>query len=572
MEEGMMMIQDPFHHAKIYIHKEVANRDAKINELLAQVENCHQQINAMHSEDPLRYMQVKLNQQMGVHQKTRDEMDAMNLEYQNLFAQFIQKNEQYQQLESIIRRNERLVEEADLKTQQCQEMWLQVRHQAERYRKLETELKCDSAMKFKKDKIMKRLADEARCLTSSLNKQREQKQQQQKDAKYEKHLLAEFESKESLLNPMEHDKDLELTLLANHCDKELISKAQTNPFSRCSEGVTPKENLYKNKVHTSKVHSTYSKVQQSYQKELQKVLGLDVPINPFKRETIADNEDNERYQWNHFQIENKAMATTADDVGPTRNNQDFKKDSSHVKTSAAPTSPAIRVIEDDGNSDNGIPEKYKNLPSNVYLNPFKCPNASSLNRNKNNNHNMAQKPNKKRPSKTLIKHHPTTVDSDTQIERPNQHHYSRRTWVQHTNVATNTKNVRPNEHPSSQKTWVKRPNVASNTQIECLNELPAVDSNTWIKRPSNTLKTWVKHPNNNRNPWLKRRGTDNHWQSNNINFKRSKQTDDQQHHQQQQQQQRHEQQQQQFIPNVTEVNGNKFNSSMGGMGGNEGGK
>ena len=185
---------------------------------------------------------------------------------------------------------------------------------------------------------------------------------------------------------------------------------------------------------------------------------------------------------------------------------------------------------------------------------------------------MAQKPNKKRPSKTWnwIKHHPTTVDSDTQIERPNQHHYSRRTWVQHTNVATNTKNVRPNEHPSSQKTWVKRPNVASNTQIECLNEEPAVDSNTWIKRPSNTLKTWVKLPNNNRNPWLKRRGTDNHWQSNNINFKRSKQTDDQQHHQQQQQQ-RHEQQQQQFIPNVTEVNGNKFNSSMGGLGGNEGG-
>ena len=35
----------------------------------------------------------------------------------------------------------------------------------------------------------------------------------------------------------------------------------------------------------------------------------------------------------------------------------------------------------------------------------------------------------KRPAKTWIKHYPTTVDSDTQIERPNQHPYSRRTWV-----------------------------------------------------------------------------------------------------------------------------------------------
>ena len=110
-----MMIQDPFHHAKIYIQNEVANRDAKINELLAQVDTCHQQINTMQREDPLRYMQVELNQQMEAHQRTRGEIHAMNLEYQNLLAQFHQKSEQYQQLESIIRRNERLVEEADLK-------------------------------------------------------------------------------------------------------------------------------------------------------------------------------------------------------------------------------------------------------------------------------------------------------------------------------------------------------------------------------------------------------------------------------------------------------------------------
>ena len=53
--------QNPFYYAKLYLHK-VTNRDAKINELLAQIDNCHQQMNDMQRKDRLFYMQKELNQ------------------------------------------------------------------------------------------------------------------------------------------------------------------------------------------------------------------------------------------------------------------------------------------------------------------------------------------------------------------------------------------------------------------------------------------------------------------------------------------------------------------------------
>ena len=73
--------QNPFHYAKLYLHKEVTNRDAKINELLAQIDNCHQQMNDMQRTDRLFCMQKELNQQKDAHQKTKDEMQAKNQQY-----------------------------------------------------------------------------------------------------------------------------------------------------------------------------------------------------------------------------------------------------------------------------------------------------------------------------------------------------------------------------------------------------------------------------------------------------------------------------------------------------------
>ena len=123
--------QKPFHYAKLHLHKEVTNRDAKINELLAKIDNCHQQMNDMQRKDRLFYMQKELNQQKDAHQKTKDEMQAKNQQYQNLIGQFIKKSQQYQQLEVTLRQNERLVEKAALKSRQCDEMWQQLRQQIE---------------------------------------------------------------------------------------------------------------------------------------------------------------------------------------------------------------------------------------------------------------------------------------------------------------------------------------------------------------------------------------------------------------------------------------------------------
>ena len=125
-------------------------------------------------------------------------------------------------------------------------------------------------------------------------------------------------------------------------------------------------------------------------------------------------------------------------------------------------------VKEDCNDDDGIPEKYRNLPSNVHLNPFKYPKTSS-NRN-NENYNTAQL-NKERPSKT---------------------------WINRPKVVSN--NVHSNEQSTfASKTWIKHPN-----------ERPTA--------ASNTLKTWVKRPNIK--PQLKRRAEDNIWESDSPCFKR----------------------------------------------------
>ena len=354
--------QNPFHYAKLYLHKEVTNRDAKINELLAQINNCHQEMDAMQSKDRLFYMIKELNQQKDAHQKTKDEMHAMNLQYHHLFAQFHQKNEQYQQLEVILKRNEKMIEEAVLKSRQCDEMWIQLSHEAERYRQLESELRRDGAMKFSNDTIIKKLVEETRCLNSRLISQK----QEQRDEQYEKDLL-----KESSRNPFKCD-----DVLVNHCQIEHTSKVHNNPFKKPDLRV-PK-----------------------YEKELQKDLGSDVPINPFKRQLIADDEVKNEKQWNPFKVKKNVNAHV-----DSRNKEEKK------------------VIEESNNYD-GISEKYENLPSNVHLNPFKHPNAS-LNGNNSNNHNN------KYPSNTWIKH--PAVDSNTKIEPLSVASNSWKTWVRHSN-------------------------------------------------------------------------------------------------------------------------------------------
>ena len=94
------------------------------------------------------------------------------------------------------------------------------------------------------------------------------------------------------------------------------------------------------------------------------------------------------------------------------------------------TASSPMKVKENCNDDDGIPEKYRNLPSNVHLNPFKYPKAS-LNRN-NDNNNTAQS-NKERPSKT---------------------------WVNRPKVVPNTKSSEKTLKVASNtlKAWVKPPN------------------------------------------------------------------------------------------------------------------
>ena len=124
---------------------------------------------------------------------------------------------------------------------------------------------------------------------------------------------------------------------------------------------------YTSKIHeNSKFKKPYSRVVPKYEKkireELQKELGLNVPINLFKRDLIADDVKK--------QIVTKPNKLNLSNV--------VMKDNS-----GATTSPI--VVEDDSDDDDdgdrdGSPEKYKNLQSNSQINPFKYLNISSSDR------------------------------------------------------------------------------------------------------------------------------------------------------------------------------------------------
>ena len=233
-------------------------------------------------------------------------------------------------------------------------------------------------MKFAKDAIMKNLVDETRCLSSRLNGE---KHQQNQGVKYEKDLL----EKSSMTNPFKYDGGNITSQQAS--DKEYTSKVHNNnPFKK-----------------------PYSRVVPKYENELQEELGLNVPINPFKRDMIANGESNKQIstnqnQWNPFKVKEKEIPGI--------------------------TASSPMKVKEDCNDDDGIPEKYRNLPSNVHLNPFKYPKAS-LNRN-NDNNNTAQS-NKERPSKT---------------------------WVNRPKVVPNTKSSEKTLKVASNtlKAWVKPPN------------------------------------------------------------------------------------------------------------------
>ena len=128
-----------------------------------------------------------------------------------------------------------------------------------------------------------------------------------------------------------------------------------------------------NRNHTSKIHENskfkkpYSRVVPKYEKkireELQKELGLNVPINLFKRDLIADDVKK--------QIVTKPNKLNLSNV--------VMKDNS----GATATSPI--VVEDDSDDDDdgdrdGSPEIYNNLQSNSHINPFKYLNISSSDR------------------------------------------------------------------------------------------------------------------------------------------------------------------------------------------------
>ena len=57
---------DPFHYAKLHLHREIGNRDHKINELLLKLDDCRQQMQFVHNGGSLWQLQVMLAQQADV--------------------------------------------------------------------------------------------------------------------------------------------------------------------------------------------------------------------------------------------------------------------------------------------------------------------------------------------------------------------------------------------------------------------------------------------------------------------------------------------------------------------------
>ena len=268
---------------------------------------------------------------------------------------------------------------------------------------------------------MEKLVNETRCLSSRLNGE---KHQQNQGVKYEKDLL----EKSSMTNPFKYDGGNITSKQAS--DKEHTSNAHNNnPFKK-----------------------PYSRVVPKYENELQEELGLNVPINPFKRDMIANGESNkqistDKNQWNPFKVENKENAFGITAPSP------------------------MKVKEDSNDDDDGIPEKYRNLPSNVHLNPFKYPKTSS-NRN-NENYNTAQL-NKERPSKTWI-NRPKVVSNN--VHSNEQSTFASKTWIKHPNE-------RPTAASNTLKTWVKRPNIKPQLKRRAEDNIRELDSPCFKRRPN----------------------------------------------------------------------------------------
>ena len=524
--------RNPFRYAKLSLHREVTNRDAKISELLTKVDDCHQHMHFIQSGGRLLELQRDLSQQIEAHQQTKDSMDFKNTTCEFLSWRVRQQNEENCKLEAKLKSDERMVEEAALKTKQCDELLVQLRHQAEEYLKLEDELKRDGIIKFAKDDIMKRLVDETKNLTSKLHDQQQQMRDMAQCGKndsavfdkqrnmngFERMIEGEHLNVEDLQqrrNMNDAPSGIDAPSIVSHVNpfkeenvqkKEMENDANINNHYKHAKyekdyalqlaSNTPMQNPFKcdtmgqktdvvvdrrNKNQTSKVHTTnpfkkpyFVTSKAKYERDLEKELDSNTPINPFKRETIRDkgkqtdpkeHPSKVQEEWNPFKVE---TSKTKKVVGKDQSNRhDMEKDRS---------STSGRNVVGGGVCCDGIPEKYKNLPSNVYLNPFKYPNAASVVNNKE------RPPNTKRPtahSKTYVKR--TAVD----------------------------------------KSYIKR---------------STADSKTYVQRPAvNSMATWVKRPADNTKTWLKRPADNDQWETDSNDFKKTKIAEENHQHQQQHQ-------------------------------------
>ena len=258
-----------------------------------------------------------------------------------------------------------------MKIKQCQELWVQLLHQAEEYRLLEKETKGEARIGRKKDAIMKRLVDENQSLAYSLqavdrrlrNVKEEQKATRQvfqemmelephgylktgvephgvsinpfKGAcmqKKDEINVNKLLSKEHDINPFKYEQSRTHNNLPWKIEKEKTSKVQhaSNPFKM------PK-NAFK-KEHCSEVQHSSSN-----------------PLN-IKRSQISKRNHPYRHAKGKYSINN--------------NNSNYNNSSTFKNTEA------------NVKNDVKIPGRFQNLPSNVYLNPFKYPNASTVVNNK----------------------------------------------------------------------------------------------------------------------------------------------------------------------------------------------
>ena len=466
---------DLLHYAKLYLHKEVTSRDAKIGELLTQIEDCHQDMHFIQSRGRLLELQRELSQQIEAHQQTKDSMAFKNTTCEFLRWRVHQQNEEYCKLEAKFKSDERMLEEATLKTKQCDELLVQLRRQAEECRKLESKLKCDGRNKFAKDAIMKKLVDETKSLTSMLHDQ----QQQMRDmAQYGKNDSAVFDKQKSMngferMIKEEHRnfEDLQQRRNMNDAPSGMDTPSilsHVNPFKE--------ENVQKKAMENDANTNKYYK-HAKYEKDCALELGSNTLMqNPFKCDTMGQKAD--------VVVDRRNKEQTSKVHTP------FKKPPYFVTSKAK----YERDLE-------------KELGSNTPMNPFEP--FSVVN-------NKERPPNTKRPaahSKTYVKRH--AVDTKTYMKRPTT---DSKTYVKRPAVDT--------------KTYVKRPTADSKTYVK----RPAVDTKTYVKRPTADSKLYVKHTADNTKTWLKRRADHNQWETDSNDFKKPKIAEENHQHRQQQHQ------------------------------------